>query len=380
MPFNPTLHTVRGFAAVLVFLYHWRGTFPALAKEYSSFSALGIDWNPFLWVKLGWIGVDWFFVLSGYVLAGTLWHKSLDLGTVLDFWKRRIVRIYPAVWLQMVTLLPFLYVTGIIAGIDLSQVALNALLWLKPFEGGARPFNAVLWTLVVEVNFYLLLPAFLILYRRTNIWLVLSVVLLLQLAGRFGPDLWPNLTPLATTLGFIHIHLPGLQLAFVAGMALNHFTPSGSCGNRQLGLLMGLLAYACMIWFAFHHLTDLHRTHWAPYVWRIGMVVVIAVILWSLLKPMRGTGWLGWRPLVWLGEISFGIYLWHFPIQRAMLKLFAGAWHSPAMSLVALLISGALTLALASLSYYLLERPLVRRFNGRRADKMRHTGGAMAAR
>jgi peptidoglycan/LPS O-acetylase OafA/YrhL len=63
--------------------------------------------------------------------------------------------------------------------------------------------------------------------------------------------------------------------------------------------------------------------------------------------------------LVWLGHVSFGIYLWHFQVMRALVLLWPELWSTPLMSLLALVISLPATLALAALSYYCVERPLM---------------------
>jgi len=62
---------------------------------------------------------------------------------------------------------------------------------------------------------------------------------------------------------------------------------------------------------------------------------------------------------VWLGHVSFGIYLWHFQVMRALVLLWPELWSTPSMSLLALVISLPATLAMAALSYYCVERPLM---------------------
>ena len=62
---------------------------------------------------------------------------------------------------------------------------------------------------------------------------------------------------------------------------------------------------------------------------------------------------------MWLGHISFGIYLWHFQVMRVMVLLFPDMWSTPRQSLLALLVVVPITLVFAALSFYLIERPLM---------------------
>lgn len=157
-------------------LFHSASPFPGLVQFLSDVPVFGARWDLSFLVRTGWIGVDWFFVLSGFVLAGTLWAKSLSSGEVLRFWWRRSVRIFPALWLQLLTLVPLLYALGLMANIDWAQVFGNAVLWLRPLPWGYRSLNGVYWTLVVEFSFYLLLPWLLMLLRCTHILLLLASV------------------------------------------------------------------------------------------------------------------------------------------------------------------------------------------------------------
>jgi len=77
---------------------------------------------------------------------------------------------------------------------------------------------------------------------------------------------------------------------------------------------------------------EVPNTDWLLTLWELGAAGLIAVLLALMLRPLKGLGWLAAKPLVCLGEISLGIYLWHFPIFRLMPKLMPGtfttAWDS----------------------------------------------------
>ena len=104
------------------------------------------------------------------------------------------------------------------------------------------------------------------------------------------------------------------------------------------------------------------RRGWEVFGWRTALSVAIASLVILFLQPLPGFLWLGSRPLVWLGELSYGIYLWHLVVQSTLHRLLPDMFVTAIGSFVALLICLAITLALAMMSYYWLERPILDRF------------------
>lgn len=366
MRFNPVLHGLRGIAAMMVLIYHWSGPFPEFALALRNVPLAGASWDLSLPIKMGWLGVDWFFVLSGFVLTGTLWHRRLSVAEVLKFWSRRAARILPALWVQIILLVLFWYSMGWLISIDWRQIFSNAVLWLRPLPGGARSINGVYWTLPVEFSFYLLLPFLFVLYRRTHIMVLIVLAVAFQLFGKFAGYLVPYSDFVYPFWRKVYPFFAGLQLAFVLGMALHAITLNWQEQRRRVALGGLVLLYLAMLWFMNHHLAGVHRAHWLPLIWRMVMALIIAAMIWILAQPMRGTGWMASRPMVWLGEISFGVYLWHLPVQSTVAKLTPGWWGTSVMALAALLLTTGITLALSTLSFRYVEKPMIRRFSGKR--------------
>ena len=359
MPFNPLLHGMRGLAALTVLLYHWASTYPRAAAAYKEVPFLGTEWNLFLFVWLGWNGVQWFFVLSGYLLASKLLHDltTANARTIVHFWQRRALRIYPGVWLQLCLLLPFSWWVGLAPDYEWKAVLANFLLWPEPMPGGVAFYTGVYWTLPLELSFYLLLPFIVLLHRRIGFWNVMALALLISLAWRFG-IVWLNETGRADiALPRMRGLLPGVILVFMAGYAITRFPQHISDRTRY-----GLLAVALAVYVVWHQTLmafsqTLPKTHWFMVSWDLVLGLLIALIIALMLKPLAPWRWMGSRPLVWLGDMSFGIYLWHWPVLRQMRKLVPGHWNTVEGSWLALLLCLAVTLPLAMLSYRFVEKP-----------------------
>ncbi|MEZ5701266.1 MAG: acyltransferase [Burkholderiaceae bacterium] len=375
MNFNPILHGLRGMAAMMVLLYHWKESYPAFAGAYRQLPFLGTQWNLFLPVDFGWMGVLWFFVLSGYLLSANLWHKPLSAMEVRHFWERRFARIYPAVWIQLPILL---WLTAIVAGplaVRWESLVGNFVLWVVPFGGGVSPYNAVWWTLPIELGFYLVLPAVLLFYRRLGwpspcCWWWPSQrpgssgssrATKGQLPGFPGPDALPARCAVCLHVRLLHQPPPAPRPA------------SAARGGPWLLLLVLALFYGWIQYLIAHRKTILFE----PGLLALNdpiLAMLIAAVIALLLRPDMAQSWinrlLSSRPMHWLGELSYGIYLWHYPCLRAMPKLFPGHWGGVENSAFALVACLLFTLPAAALSYFLVERPvltwLARRQNARR--------------
>ena len=152
-------------------------------------------------------------------------------------------------------------------------------------------------------------------------------------------------------------YLVGVLFTFMLGFSIN-FLPGvlSIWARRRLFWCGATILLGLMQWQL--SLNEVYWTgHWILVVWT--PMVAIALLVFSLREPTWEWRWLGSKGLVWLGHVSFGIYLWHFQVMRALVLLWPELWNTPSMSLLALVISLPATLALAALSYYCVERPLM---------------------
>jgi len=355
--FNPSLHALRGVAATAVLIFHWYQFFPAAADAIRPATLAGTILDPTIYIGFGWMGVPLFFVLSGYLLGGQVIHAELDASFLKRFWIRRFLRIYPAVWAELlILLLVGTFVTGLISTQGMATLPLQFLLWinLPPFM--AEPINLVWWTLPVELSFYLLLPIIGVLVRHVSWRKILVGAVMITLGWRVAWFLSADTDNYLKILPILD-SLPGVLLTFMLGFSMNFLPGQLSFLQRRRGVVVSLIALLMLMQWQLT-LNDVYWTgHWILIIWPPMIALPIAGLVYFLRDPSPEWQWLQQRWLVWLGHVSFGIYLWHFQVMRVLVLLYPDLWDTPATSLLALLISLPATLALAALSYYVIEKP-----------------------
>ena len=342
-----------------VLLFHWNAFFPDLNLAFRGVEWAGFHWQPFRPVNFGWLGVPLFFVLSGYLLGGKLLEQPLDSGTLSRYWSRRFLRIYPAAWLQLPALLLIAWwLPELMRLPDWADLVRNATLWIHLPPWMTRPLNGVWWTLPVELMFYIGLPGIVLLSRRIGMPMVLLMAFAVTVAWRVGVI---NHYGEAGYGGreFITSALPGSLASFVLGLALNVLPKR--LNQRQTLVTLGLLVIAWLLlteWLV-DNLATYWNGSWIFVVWDPAMYTVIAALVFVVLHGDRIAQALSARWLIWLGEISFGLYLWHFPVVQVLDHLFGTRLESPTGSVLALVVCLGATIPLAAVSYYLVERPVM---------------------
>lgn len=336
----------------------------------------------------GFLGVEVFFVISGYLITSLLlteWKREGKVG-LKHFWLRRARRLLPALYMLVIAVLCYavVFLPEEVAGLRNDAAAAfsyvtNWYLILAQksyFEAIGRPsLLQHLWSLAVEEQFYLLFPlAFALilgrLTRRRAFVVVVSAALLSAawMAFQFQPDTDPSRIYYGTDTRAAGILL-GAALAFV-------WAPWGNSQQAkrfkpwQLDLVGALGVGALLLAFVF-------LDEFNPFLYQGGMQLVAFFTLAAIagvVHPRSGFGGklLGWAPLRWIGLRSYSIYLWHWvviDVTRPQLDVsLDGA------PLIVLRV--AATLALAELSYRLIETPFRSRALGRAWKKLTTARGA----
>jgi peptidoglycan/LPS O-acetylase OafA/YrhL len=342
MTYRPEIDGLRAIAIVAVLIYH------------AAFTLMGHAVLPG-----GYVGVDVFFVISGYLITSIM-RRELEAGTFsfARFYLRRARRILPALVLVILgttlaamALLRFealreYYSTAFAALWSFS----NFMFWQQDgYYTAPSDLKPLLhtWSLGIEEQFYLLFPLLLVLLHRfarhrlipTLLLLVVASLLLAQYGSRHFPDATFFLLPTrAWEL------LVGALLALMHG-AIPAQPRRALLANLGLGLIVLSL-------FVFDR-----ETQHPSFVTLLPVVGAALVLRFSAHDPSgTATRLLRSRWLVGIGLISYGLYLWHFPL----FALYRYTLGEPAAAVKLGLLLSTLLLALAS--FHIVERPL--RFSG----------------
>jgi peptidoglycan/LPS O-acetylase OafA/YrhL len=389
----PGLDGLRALAVIAVLLYH-----------------AGISWLPG-----GFLGVEVFFVLSGYLITALLLAEWRTKGSVdvKAFWMRRARRLLPALYLLIVATLAYavVFLPGEVAGLRNDALAAfgyvtNWYLVLgheSYFEAVGRPsLLKHLWSLAVEEQFYVFWPLVFWLgvsfgatrWRTRRVLMVAlggAAISVALMAALFVPGADPSRLYYGTDTRAAGL-LIGAALAIVWTPELRQTRSRGrSCptvrgfkrdraqGRFQrrwrwtvptlldaLGLAaLGTLIFLCLRLGEFD--APLYRGGLAA----VSLATAALIMAISYPQTRLGSALLGHRPLRWIGERSYGIYLWHWPVYmvtRPQLDVPFDGIPLLALRLVA-------TVLLADLSYRYVEIPIRRGAIGRAWRSLREARG-----
>jgi peptidoglycan/LPS O-acetylase OafA/YrhL len=307
--------------------------------------------GPFYWA---WLGVDFFFVLSGFLITRIILEGSTAPSFLRNFYARRILRIWPIYYLAIA-------VAGLLAFLSKTPQPLGGLPYMlfflqnvPAYWGGATPpFTLRMghtWTIAVEEQFYLIWPLILPRVGRRLPWLV-GLLVAMAFCLRM---VYPRVDLLLTRCDGLAL---GAALAWYWQVDRQRlFSPQARLA--RVALLLVIIVYAA--WGTrtygkpFLDVVPLWR---APTILAVSLAAAIVVIGVLLRAGTRALAPLRLRPLVYLGQISYGLYLYHLLVFWVAdgLQLRYG-WERSAVfnTLVVLGCIGA-----AAASWELIERPIL---------------------
>jgi len=348
LPHLSALDGLRGLAVIAVLFFH----------------------GGFRWARGGWLGVSIFFTLSGFLITNLLvgeWgnHGRIVLG---NFWSRRFRRLLPA---SLVTLAGVLLFGLFVATNDqLHHLRVDVLAclgyvanWRFVLEGKSyadlfsdpSPVQHF-WSLAVEEQFYVLYP--LVVYGLLRVGgrrlLGATLAVAAGASALWAFHLRANLDRVyyGTDTRMAELLAGGLLALWWSARASRRGAPATTAGRVAVGTIgVAALLGSIALWPAVGQ-TSRWVTHGVLPLQAILSVAIIAVAV----RPGIVGRLLSWRPLVAVGLVSYGLYLYHWPVFLLVTHQRTGLSQTPLFACRVVIVAG-----LAALSYELLEQPIRRR-------------------
>jgi len=344
--YRPALDGLRGIFLLAVMVYH------ADAND----GEMGLFPGAFL-------GVDGFFVLSGFLITVLLcqeWDRANTIS-LRNFYARRALRLLPALcfWLACVVVFVTIFLKGpIVTAIwnNIIPVLFYHMNWAIAY-GDIPPFVHHAWSLSVEEQFYILWPLTLSILLRLRIkW---SRIIGLVAGGIVASALW-RLMLLASAAPVMRMYvgldtradalLVGCLVGLIASRDLLPVSP-------RVWKWINLAGYASIVFLVALIFKTSIPSRYLYYggftLVAIGVGMIIVMVLGSPPKRLLQILELPW--LVWVGRVSYGLYLWHRTIYQGFgpSRAFLPEW-------IGLAIATLIIFAAATFSFYLIEQPFLR--------------------
>ena len=331
--FRPDIEGLRGIAILLVLLFH-----------------AGLPWTPG-----GFVGVDVFFVISGFLITGKLWRESQQPGglNITRFYAWRIRRLLPAALVAIAAITVFGLLLA--APLDRSELAADGAasalsIANMRFIGSVDYFAATtspspflhFWSLSVEEQFYLVWPALIVLLTwRGGSSRRLIVALLIGVVASFALSIW--LTDTSPARAFYLLPTRVWQLGVGGLLAL-----IGVAGTSRRA---GALAWAGLAAVA---VAGVALTAEMPYPGLAALLPTAGAValLYGGAAPSGPVRLLAAAPLRFLGKISYSLYLWHWPLLVLPLMFLERA-----LTGVEVVASVAVAIGVSWLSWRFVEQP-----------------------
>ncbi|MEU9992597.1 acyltransferase [Streptomyces sp. NPDC048045] len=328
------LDALRLIAALAVMSYHY------LARDSGGNIDLKAQFPAaFPVAAYGWLGVQLFFLISGFVICMSCWGKSPK-----EFFVSRVVRLFPAYWFAVVaTTVTLAVIPGGARPLPWNDVLTNLTMLQEPL--GVEHVDGAYWTLFAELRFYLLFALLTwwgLTYRRVLLFCCVWAVASAMYAQA------PTDDPLRLLI------MPDSSWYFIAGIALylmHRFRPNLMLSGVVLLCFAASLPFVLTTW----RNTGTYIGHTVP-SWPV--VVILAAFFGVMtLVATTNLSWISWRWLTGAGALTYPVYLLHQDIGREVFSL----WLPRPPSGVLVVLVAAAMLTLAWLVHRYVERPLGRR-------------------
>ncbi|HSB86227.1 MAG TPA: acyltransferase family protein, partial [Ilumatobacteraceae bacterium] len=349
MGYQPGLDGLRAISVIAVIFYH----------------------AGFEWMRGGFLGVEVFFVVSGYLITSLLLQEKETTGGIRlsQFWLRRARRLLPALFAVLIAIGVWVALFGSLQQqSDLHRDYLPGIFYFANWGqivGGAQYFGNFsplrhLWSLAVEEQWYLLWPlTFVLLARRsgraarTGRWVLLAAVAVMALTSMLAAP--TDLT--SDRINFLYLstftRASGLLLGAGAAFVWRPWKArSAQASGAGAALSAAGFAATALLLVAFH---SVHLTDRSLYRWQLACVSLLSLVAISVVvhpAALWARAFFGSRPLVAIGKRSYGIYLWSWPIS-VVCGAYDGTWKRFIWAM-------CVTAVVSEFSYTYIETPIRR--------------------
>jgi peptidoglycan/LPS O-acetylase OafA/YrhL len=351
------LDSLRGLAACTVVVCHATNLLPGVHDEPARLWWLSE--SPLSLVRAGYAAVVFFFILSGYVLAlpflkGPVSYPAFVVRRICRIWipyaAAMVVAIACAMWFHPNPVSGLSTWANRPIAFPSPRLMLNYFLLVGHFPNGT--YDPVVWSLVYELRISLVFPLLVLLLRLGPWWRVLGAAVGLSVAelGVERLPFWGGSVEVPMTLHYAGLFVLGMWLARDMPLLQARYARCSARTKAWLWLV-ALVCYAHAEWI----FPDC-RLQRIP-LYRDGLAAGGAALLIIFgLSPSRFSRWLGSKGLLFLGKISYSVYLYHAVILLSLVHCFWGRVPLGVLWLGTV----ALTLLVATLSYALIELPAIR--------------------
>ncbi|WP_042701530.1 acyltransferase [Azospirillum sp. B506] len=334
------IQAYRALAAIMVVAYHFKIIFKPYIIGHFPYH-LGVVLNA------GYIGVDFFFTLSGFIILNSHYDKSDNTKNLSEYFLRRAIRIFPP---YIPISIAYLAVNFLKAKFEIkhdANISIVSSLFLLPYFG--KPALGVAWTLVYEMAFYSIFSIY-FLRRKYFAILVIFWVSLITLNAPFTLALPRNIPSFSL--------LDTIYLEFVGGLICAYIWRRVNASPATAGLLLvaGITSLAPALWTV-------------PFAGRWILTVPFSLILLGGCYLEKGKALKTPRLPILLGDASYAIYLVHWPVISVLFRVVSAinthmAHASTAAELIVILFFSIMASILAGVLYHkLYEVPIIRFLN-----------------
>lgn len=323
------LQVYRGIAALLVVIHH----------TYTSFEHFTVLQQPYLdfIAKIGKLGVDFFFVLSGFIIAYTTYKYRGQRSYLGKYFSARLTRIYIP-YLPVSIGLLILY--SVFPGLSESGRSMSILTSLTLFPYG-NPALSVAWTLVFEMFFYIVY-AINFFSKKAWYWFLgiwISCIIL------------TNIFNYKTDILFLNNFTNLYNLEFILGVFIAYFIKAAYQISLKLSFSLAIITFFLFVYTKFFGIELFAFSQNLIFSLSAGFFVILGVLYWN--KPIKAT-----NVFMLIGNSSYSLYLLHNPLQSILVRIVPKS-HSQFIVFIELILVMLLICFISYIYYLVFEKKLI---------------------